>query len=298
MRHRTFVALFAALIVGTSLFVYVWFRLTSTPLSSNLGAIDIGIAVAVATTAWGSLFAVYWPARPRPSSKSPAPSIAGIDEVVTWGWDGPRLLDELIRLDYETIDGLTVTHEGHRQQWAPVFMDHPDTWRLLIEGPEKIVGYWHFVPLFDQEFALAMDGKLLDSSITTDKVRFFEIPGAYRIYFVSICVEARLRHTSTVRILFESLYAAVSDLARNGVFIEEVCANAYTPSGEAVCRSFGMNYVKEHIDHGRIFARRVFPFRKDDPFTQSGELARMYSEKFSPVTSPDTATGGELADSD
>jgi hypothetical protein len=190
---------------------------------------------------------------PKPDYHSVDLSVARFNDVLDWGWDGKKLLDELIRLDYATLEQLKDIHEGNTDQWAPVFTDHPDTWRLLIESPEKIAGYWHFVPLFDPEYEQAKLGQLLDGQITTDKVRFFEMRGRYNIYFVSASILPNYRAGSAVSLLFDSLFAHITELARNGVFFEQICANAYTPTGESLCKTFRLSFLRDHVDHGKIY---------------------------------------------
>jgi hypothetical protein len=86
-------------------------------------------------------------------------SVADIHHVRSNGWSGKDLLDKLIALDYELIEALTVEHEGTTAQWAPVFIERPDTWRLIIDSAETIVGYWHFVPLFTDDIEKAKKAK-------------------------------------------------------------------------------------------------------------------------------------------
>lgn len=69
-------------------------------------------------------------------------TVASWDDVVGWGWDGERLLRELVDLDYLTTPLLDDATEGSPKQWAPVFSNHPDTWRLLVHGDKNIVAYW------------------------------------------------------------------------------------------------------------------------------------------------------------
>lgn len=203
-------------------------------------------------------------------------TVADIDNVISWGWDGKKLLDELIKLDYQTIDDLTPDHEGHTNQWAPVFMDHPDTWRLLIAGPERIVGYWHFVPLFKMDYEKAKEGRLADSQITTDIVRVCELPGWYDIYFVSICALPIYRRTLRMRPLFKSFFDVATELALEGVFIKEICTNAYTPSGEALCKDLGFNFITSHIDHGKIYGGQFIDLLNHDLSNGHHELKRLY----------------------
>jgi hypothetical protein len=180
-------------------------------------------------------------------------SIADVSDVVAWGWDGEQLLEELISIDYRTMEDLTLDHEGQAKQWAPVFMDHPETWRLLISGPREIVGYWHFVPLFESSYQRARAGQLLDSEITADTVRLFELSGCYDIYWVSICLLPQFRRPHALRMLFASMSDVIRALAEEGIFIREVCTNAYTRSGVSLCLSLGFQHLAEHEDRGRVF---------------------------------------------
>lgn len=219
-----------------------------------------------------------WPQAPVSTKESQLSflTVADIDNVICWGWDGNKLLDELIALDYQTIDGLTPDHEGQTNQWAPVFMDHPDTWRLIINGPGSIIGYWHFVPLFKTEHELARQGKLTDSQITTDKVRVFEFPGWYDIYFVSICILPKYRRTPALRLLFKSFLDVVMELSLEEVFIREICANAYTASGLALCKSLGLNLLTDHTDHGQIYSAEFKDLLGNELFKGYPELRRLY----------------------
>jgi hypothetical protein len=209
--------------------------------------------------------------------------IADIDDVISWGWDGDRLLDELIKLDYQTIVQLTPEHEGEIAQWAPVFMDHPDTWRLLTAGPEKIVGYWHFVPLFVNQFELAMSGRLRDSEITADLVRVLELPGDYDIYFVSICALPLYRRTLRLRPLFTSFFDVVYDLALAGVRVGRICTNAYTPTGEALCKDLGFRVQQKHFEKGTVYALSFSELLNHSVCNHRPELLELYPMKPKPV---------------
>lgn len=180
-------------------------------------------------------------------------TVAGEKEVFEWGWNGIRLLEEFIELDYATLDKLQISHEGSPDQWAPVFMEHPATWRMLISGPQEIRGYWHFAPLFPDDYQRAKDGSLLDSEITADRIQEFAVPGDYDIYFVQICLHPHYRDLPHRLQLFRSVLETLTYLARQNVFIREICANAYTPVGHSICKSFGLTQSHKHAEHGDIY---------------------------------------------
>lgn len=179
--------------------------------------------------------------------------VANIDNITKNGWDGKELLSRLIRLDYIVLEDLDEEHEGYVDQWAPVFMSHPDTWRLILTESNEIVGYWHFVPLFADEYTKALSGQMLDSEITEKKVQIFEFPGWYDIYFVTICMLPEYRKWSCIQLLFSSLFEHIARLAEGGIYINRVCAHGYNEYGIAMCRQFGMNRGAQHIRRGSIY---------------------------------------------
>jgi TIR domain-containing protein len=206
-------------------------------------------------------------------------TVADISDVLDWGWTGEKLLQEFIALDYATLDNLVPTHEGSPEQWAPVFMNHPATWKMLLSAPKEIQGYWHFAPLFSEDYARAKAGQLLDSEITADRVRLFELPGTYEVYFVQICMHPRFRNPTHVRQLFRSLVTVLDDLSEQGIYIKELCANAYTDVGKSICRSFNLERLGEHCEHGTIFAAPIADIL-NSPFAKTNSrLIKAYEDE-------------------
>ncbi|MGD0573217.1 MAG: hypothetical protein ABSB11_09380 [Sedimentisphaerales bacterium] len=206
-------------------------------------------------------------------------AVAGVQDVLSWGWNGQMLVDELIRLDYMTIPGLVLRHEGDMAQWAPVFMNQPDTWRLLINKPRSIVGYWHFAPLLPEDYAVAKRGRLLDSQITIDKVQFFGPPGFYDIYFSQICMHPSFRKLRSVQLLFKSIFQLIDDLSCRGIFVREICANAYTDVGHAVCRYFHLEYLCNHLEHGVIYGGPIRNLAEHAMAKHFSDAKRRYAEQ-------------------
>ncbi len=183
--------------------------------------------------------------------------IADLDDVTRWQWSQTKLIEELIALDYRLFDDLSPELEGRVEQWLPVYLDHPDTWRLLVTPQRELVGYWHFVPLFDDDFASAMAGRLRDAELTANRVCLFELPGTYPLYFVCIALLPQFRRTKGYTLLIDSFFDVIREFAQGGIFFDRLCANAYTPSGEALCKTFGLVPVAPHVDRGWIHAGRM-----------------------------------------
>jgi hypothetical protein len=198
------------------------------------------------------------PSRPaRPAAGSSAVlRVAGLETLTTWGWDAERLLHELLRIDYATLDGLDAESAGFATQWAPIFAHHPDTWRMLVDG-DRIAGYWHFAPLFETDYDLVARGQLLDQDITIDRCATLELPGTYRIYVCQACLLPEYRSTGNIRMLYASFFDVLAALAEVDVFITHVCANAYTPAGVALCRTFNLAPGPGHSHAGHVHAGTI-----------------------------------------
>lgn len=207
--------------------------------------------------------------------------IAEDRDVKMWGWDSKKLLDELIKLDYETMAGLTRDMEGSTDQWAEVFSESPDTWRLLVNGNESIVGYWHFVPLFPEDFQKAISGELKDSEITAERIVPLDQQGDYDIYVVSIALRRGYRNHEDRALLFGSLFEAIYSLAKDGIFLRNIVTNAFTPDGFRTCSRFGMKEMAHHLQHGSIFYRTLFPFNEEDKFfPRDSEIRELYTKHY------------------
>ena len=214
------------------------------------------------------------------TTEIPKLSVAGIEEVRKWGWTPEKLLDEIVQLDRDCIPEMTLTDEGTPGQWLPIRTQHPDTMRLLVEKPGTLAGYWSFVPLFDQDFALAREGKLVEGELTADRIPEFELGGRYHMYFVMMALKPQFRHCEAIHALYHSFFGVMENLAEKGVFFDEVVTNAYTPSGVGVCRSLGMQFLTRHVNHGDIYWTKLYPLPNTPAAKEHPKLSSLYAAEF------------------
>jgi DNA-binding winged helix-turn-helix (wHTH) protein len=194
-------------------------------------------------------------------------------DVRSWGWDAPRLLDKLIALDFVLFPNLDPGDEGETAQWHPVFEEHPDMWRLIVDGNDEIVGYWHFVLLHEQDHQAAREGKLIESSITIDRVVPLR-PGRHKMYFVSVglITEFRRHHT----LLLDSLFEIWTKLAARKILFDEIVTNAYTADGLRLCKSLNFRKLCAHARRGMIFEVTFPEMLQTDYFYRHPALRMLY----------------------
>lgn len=186
-------------------------------------------------------------------------SFARLSDVRSWGWTGEELLKTLIAFDREVVgQHLTEERQGTAPQWAPVFLNHPETWALLTRGPRNIIGYWHFAALNNEEFARLKAGDLQESEITLDSLEPLDTPGVYNLYFTLLgtlpdCAGGGAR-------LMYAFYQQLEELAKKGVYFREICANVFTDDGRRICEASGMQRLRDHKDYGVIYSMPMDPW--------------------------------------
>jgi len=183
--------------------------------------------------------------------------IVNMDELLKMGWSIEDMVNAGINLDYETIDDITEEHNGNFEQWLDVSKSNADSIRWLLDDKNNVIGYWHFTALFDKTFIKAKNGQLLDSEITCHEIPLL-LPGTYNIYFIGICLKEEYRRkTMTFGRLLFSIIEVIEEMAKKKVFINEICALAYTDNGIQLCKSIGLKYLRDHIEHGKIYCGKI-----------------------------------------
>lgn len=153
-----------------------------------------------------------------------------------------QFLEQLISLDYKNIDYSNEDFEGTAEQWAPIYSQHPECWRVLTKG-NRIIGYWHFSALNPETMTKAKDGTLVDSRLTLSDIEPLSLPGEYSIYVTAIICEPEFRFGRSFKMLFNSMFEAIEILAKERVFIKDVVLAAWTPASEKLSQRLGFKKI-------------------------------------------------------
>ncbi|MGC8515885.1 MAG: metallophosphoesterase family protein [Thermoplasmata archaeon] len=209
--------------------------------------------------------------------------LGNLNDVTRWGWDRNKLVDALIKLDKETVGESKSMMDRLPERWGDILEQNPDTWRMLInESTREVVGYWHFVPLFPEDIRMAKDGLLDESEISVEKVVPMISKGRYDIYFLNIRMKKEYRGINWSKLLIESIFQSISDMAKNGIFIDEIVTNSYTGSAVAISKKFGLQPLKDHKERGKVYWRRFYPFSETDKvwLSEFPSIKEMYEKEF------------------
>ena len=178
--------------------------------------------------------------------------IAGVEFIRNMGWSDLEFIKRIIDLDYQITDGLDEDNEATPEEMAKAFVNFPDTWRVVVQPPDTIVGYWHFTPLLREHHESAKKGILTDNALIPANMRQLGLPGTYDIYIAFL--GALPGHTrSGLRALCLSFLDVVRLLSRDDIYIGSICANGFTTSGAQLCADIGLAEVCKHKKSGAMF---------------------------------------------
>ena len=124
------------------------------------------------------------------------------------------------------------------------------------------------------------NGEIIEGQISEEMVPSMELAGHFKVFFTMLALREKYRGTSSIHLLYHSFLRVVKDLAKQGIFFDEIPANAYTPAGVAVCKSFGMSFVRDSPSKGKIFSMRFYPFPKTTIFAEHPVLNGLYRKEF------------------
>ena len=153
--------------------------------------------------------------------------------------DYKTFLRDLIKIDYETVEGLDQLTEGTEEQWAPIFKQFPQTWRL-ITFKNEIVGYWHCPLLKEPYFEKVRSGNLQDFELHPSMLDIPLMPGNYLGHFTIFTITPDHHNTKAYDCLRRSLTKMIEELAENDRYFSAISAHAYTNMGKKLCEVLGM----------------------------------------------------------
>jgi hypothetical protein len=196
------------------------------------------------------------------------------------GWSIEKMMKENSSLAYETIEDLKVEHIGGLEQWFEIYKKKPVSIRSFLDNKNKVIGYWHFQPLFDDMFNKAKNGQLMENEILAEKIPQM-LTGTYNIYFISICLKEEYRRKYKIfKKLFYSIIDTIEEFAEDDIFFNEICALAYSEDGISLCESVGLKYTAEHIEHGKVYCGKAKDLVNSDLCRNYKNLIELYKEKF------------------
>lgn len=152
----------------------------------------------------------------------------------------------MLNLFTESIDNLADDNVSTLDEMITINKKQPESRRIMFKGDEPI-GCWSLSPLFEKEFERDCRGEFYVSEFGTITMPTF-IKGVYDIHFGVICIKEEHRNFTTFNLLLSSIVKFIEDLALNGIYINNICTQAYSDNGKSLAEGIGLNYTIKHKD--------------------------------------------------
>ncbi|UOA19336.1 hypothetical protein DSM14862_02131 [Sulfitobacter indolifex] len=201
--------------------------------------------------------------------------------------DYEAFLDALLALDREELR-VDEHHIGTSNQWAKIFDQGSDFWRVLVYDDE-VVGYWQASVVREDVLERIIRGELLDSEITCEMLCHPVLPGNYSLYFCVLLLSREHRSAKNLQRLLKSFLGVLEDFARSGIFFDDIGTVAVSREGSQLCESLGMVKIRnlerrtEHEVFEVFRARGSIISTLRIPNSLGGkDLTDLYREHFTP----------------
>jgi hypothetical protein len=193
--------------------------------------------------------------QPDHSSSSSEPHfglrIAGLSFVQDKRWRPTTFIQRLVDIVDQLIPDAGDDWRPPRELLVPVYYNYPQTWRLLVNQEDDIVGFWRFAPLTPEQYDRARNRRFLDKELTMDALSLFNLSGVYDVYVTFMGI-VPLYNIGFPR-LFSSFFSVLDERYREGIYIGSICANALTPLGRKWCDEIGMRPLGQHQRRGHVY---------------------------------------------
>ncbi len=214
-------------------------------------------------------------------------AISGYNSMAEQGWSLEGLVGRVLEMDAEIIPGIDQADLGTSEQWVPIFLESPWSWRLLTCGTE-VVGYWQYLCLKKAAFERIKAGHLRDGELTPEMIEFpvpLDSSRDYRMYVIMIGIVPAHQNPVSEAMMLRDFTSELARLAKEGVFFSEVSVVAFSAKSAYLCRELGMRSLGNcHYRTGNEIGE-IFHIEGPDIATArmvrtDRALANRYSQRF------------------
>ena len=90
----------------------------------------------------------------------------------------------------------------------------------------------------------------------------------------------KYRKTLALKRLLFSMIETFEQYAQKGVFINEICAWAYSEGGISISKSLGLSYIKKHKEHGEVYCGKTIDLLNKPICNEFKTLKTLYIQHF------------------
>jgi len=182
--------------------------------------------------------------------------VVGLTELDAVGWSVEELLRHIRDLDRSLYTNSGNAAIGNADQWLPIFMNNPETWRAVISSCGELAAYWQTAAVNDDLYFSLKSGLSNEEMLTASSYRPLTSPGTFNLYVVSICINPVYRKAETSMAVIDSFFCVLDDLSRKDIFFNEITGSACSEDGAQICRTFRLEYLRDNTI-GKIYSGYV-----------------------------------------
>lgn len=124
----------------------------------------------------------------------------------------------------------------------------------------KLVGFFNTLPISDALYDSILSGDFDDTTISINDIKQYDMPGFYKLYLCSFCINPAYNTTSAFKVIYNSFIDFLLHLAsEREIFISDIIADGVTPKGASLCESIGMNKETITTHNSSVYSAKLIP---------------------------------------
>ena len=207
--------------------------------------------------------------------------VYNVDELKKIGWSMEDISLKTSELFRQTVPLRDDNTSDQKTKLAKMKYE-PSSRKILLNKKNEIVGYWVFLPLFEEAFKLSKEGKLKTNDTNPSHIRLI-LPGeTYNIEFGGVYLREDFRNYKGYKTLIFSIIDHFEALALDDIYINEIATKSSNNDGIGFITSLGLKFYKKHPDNKDIslFCGRVYDLLGKDYMKKYTLLRKLYIKKF------------------
>lgn len=207
---------------------------------------------------------------------------------------GFKIVNKPDNIEKYLIDAIRIDEQYYSTEFAGVldtcinwYHANNDIYTFIADEDDNVVGCFNIMLVDADVYDEIKNGKFFDNDIPSTSIIDPFMPGTYYLYFCSVTIDQNQKQMKRqiFKLLYESFFQKLDAWAEDGIFIEQMIADAITPDGRSIAESFGMQKIGESHHESSIYSTLLLPpqFKTTDPLSKKvlGKYKEYYTEYIS-----------------
>ena len=129
----------------------------------------------------------------------------------------------------------------------------PDSWRVVLNDQNKLIGYWAFIALSESAYEIVCSGEFSERDIDYTQIRMISIADTYKGYLLISGTKKDLHSPDMDRFVYETWLTYIQELSQKGIYFDEIATMVSSVPGQLMLNELQMVPFAKYRYGGTMF---------------------------------------------